>query len=53
LESKNPVVATIIFVKHPFADKVKERKDVKIFEVTKKNRGELVEALLKELEGEK
>lgn len=53
LESKNPVVATIIFVKLPFADKVKERKDVKIFEVTKKNRGELVEALLKELEGEK
>jgi len=53
LESKNPLVATIIFVKHPFADKVKKRTDVKVFEVTKKNRNELVEVLVKKLKKEK
>lgn len=49
LDSESPVLGTIMAVKHPFGDKVKKRSDVKILEVTRKNRDELVDLLLKEL----
>lgn len=50
LDSKNPVLGTIMAVKHPFGDKIKKRSDVKILEVTRKNRDELVDLLLEELQ---
>lgn len=49
LDSENPVLATIIFVKHPFADRVKRRKDVKIVDVSKKSKTEVVDSIIKEL----
>ncbi len=50
LDSKSPVLGTIMAVKHPFADRVKKRADVKVFEVTKEKREKLVDLLLEELE---
>lgn len=49
LDSKNPLVGTIIFVKHPFGDEVKKRKDVKIVDVSKKSRAEVVDNIIKDL----
>jgi nucleoside-triphosphatase len=49
LNSVNPVVGTIMFVKHPFADKIKIRTDVKIVDVSQKSKTEVVDTILKEL----
>jgi nucleoside-triphosphatase len=49
LDADNPVLGTITLARHPFAQKVKDRDDVKIFEVTKENRDEILKALIKEL----
>jgi nucleoside-triphosphatase len=49
LDSKKPVIGTIIFVKHPFADKVKNRKDVKIINLGKISGAEAVDFILNEL----
>ncbi len=49
LNADNPVLGTITLAHHPFAQKVKDREDVKIFEVTKENRDEIFKALTKEL----
>jgi nucleoside-triphosphatase len=49
LDSKNPVVGTIMFTRHPFADKVKRRKDVNIIEVSKKDKADLIDTIIKEL----
>lgn len=46
------VIATIMERPHPFADKIKRRKDVKVVTVTEENRNELVDILKKELEDE-
>lgn len=46
LNSKCPVLATILYAPNPFRDKIKERKDVKIFEVTLANRGTLVQEII-------
>ncbi len=44
------VIATIMERPHPFADRIKKRKDVRIVTVTEENRDELVDILRKELE---
>jgi nucleoside-triphosphatase len=49
LNADNPVLGTITLARHPFAQKVKTRDDVKIFEVTKENGDEVLKALIKEL----
>jgi len=49
LNADNPVLGTITLACHPFAQKVKARDDIKIFEVTKENREAVFKALIKEL----
>jgi len=49
LNADNPVLGTITLSRHPFAQKVKEREDVKIIEVTKENRDEVLKTLQKDL----
>jgi nucleoside-triphosphatase len=49
LNADNPVLGTITLSRHPFAQKVKERQDVKVMEVTKENRDEVLVALTKDL----
>jgi nucleoside-triphosphatase len=49
LDSESPVVGTIMFVKHPFADEIKRRKDVNIVDVSKKSKTEVVDTILKEI----
>jgi nucleoside-triphosphatase len=49
LDADNPVLGTITLARHPFAQKVKEREDVKIIEVTKENRDVVFKSLVKEL----
>lgn len=41
LEALVPVVATVLFRPHPFADALKRRPDVKVLEVTRENRDDL------------
>jgi nucleoside-triphosphatase len=48
LDADNPVLGTITLARHPFAQKIKTREDVRIIEVTKENRDEILKALLKE-----
>lgn len=49
LNADNPVLGTVTLAHHPFAQKVKAREDVKIFEVTRENRDEILKTLTKEL----
>ncbi len=49
LDANNPVLGTITSARHPFAQKVKARSDVKVIEVTKQNREEVSKSLIKEL----
>lgn len=49
LNADNPVLGTVTLAHHPFAQKVKARDDVKIFEVTRENRDEILKTLTKEL----
>jgi len=49
LDSKNPVIGAIMFVRHPFADQVKRRKDVKVIDVSKRNKMELIDTIIKEM----
>ncbi len=49
LDADNPVLGTITLARHPFAQKVKDRKDVKIYEVTRENQDEVLKTLTKEL----
>jgi nucleoside-triphosphatase len=48
-DADNPVLGTITLARHPFAQKVKTRDDVKIYEVTKQNQDEVLKILTKEL----
>lgn len=41
LDSPLPVIATIMFKKHPFCNRLKRRPDVHLVEVTRENRDEL------------
>ena len=49
LESKKILIATILQKSHPVADKIKARKDVKLFKITKENRHKLVQEIVNEL----
>jgi nucleoside-triphosphatase len=49
LDADNSVLGTITLARHPFAQKVKTRDDVKIYEVTKENQDEVLKALTKDL----
>lgn len=49
LDATNPVLGTVTLARHPFAQKVKDRDDVKIYEVTKENRDKVLKALTKDL----
>ena len=52
LDAPNPVLGTIMYGHHPFVERIKKREDVKIFEVTRKNRNQMVNILVSELAGE-
>ena len=49
LEDEVPVVGTIMAQNHPFTDKIKRRKDVKVLTATLKNRGVLSKKILERL----
>ncbi len=49
LDSKSPVVSTMLFKRHPFCDKIRARKDVEVLEVTEENREKLIEIILSKL----
>jgi nucleoside-triphosphatase THEP1 len=49
LDSKSPVVSTMLFKRHPFCDKLRARKDVEVLEVTEENREKLIEVILSKL----
>lgn len=49
LDADNPVLGTITLARHPFAQKVKARQDVRVIEVTRENRDEVLKTLTKEL----
>ena len=51
LDSKCPVVGTMLFKRQPFCDKIRARKDVEILEVTEDNRDKLTEIILQKLQG--
>jgi nucleoside-triphosphatase THEP1 len=50
LNSKSPVIATMLFKRQPFCDKIRARKDVEIIEVTQENRGKLKDIIIKKLQ---
>ena len=50
LDAPNVVLGTIAVGGTDFIKKVKERKDIKIYEVTAQNRNELPEQLIEEIE---
>ncbi len=47
LDSKNKVLGTIKLTPHPFTDKIKERKDTKIFYLTRENFPEIKKKIKK------
>lgn len=49
LESKNKVFGTVMLKPDPFCDKIKERKDTKIFYLTKENFQKIKEEIEKNL----
>jgi nucleoside-triphosphatase len=49
LDGDNPVLGTVTLARHPFVQKITERSDVKITEVTKENRDQVFKALLKDM----
>ncbi|MCJ7578034.1 MAG: NTPase [candidate division Zixibacteria bacterium] len=49
LDADNLVLGTITLARHPFAEKVKARDDVKIYEVTRENQDHVLKTLTKEL----
>lgn len=50
LNSKSKVLGTIRLGSHPFSDKIKARKDTKIFHLTRENREEIKKEIIKLLE---
>jgi nucleoside-triphosphatase len=50
LDSKCPVVATMLFKRQPFCDKIRARKDVEILEVTEENRDKLSDIVLQKIQ---
>ena len=49
LDSKNPVVGTIMFTRHPFANDVRKRKDVKIMDLSKEDKAQVIDTIIKGL----
>ncbi len=49
LDSDKPVIATVMSRSHPFVDRIKSRSDVRIIEITLKNRDRLVERLVDQI----
>ena len=49
LDADNLVLGTITLARHPFAEKVRARDDVKIYEVTRENQDQVLKTLTKEL----
>lgn len=49
LDSKSPVVATMLVKRNPFCDKIRTRRDVEVLEVNELNRDELVGIVLGKL----
>ncbi|MGB2698308.1 MAG: NTPase [Candidatus Zixiibacteriota bacterium] len=49
LDSKNPVIGTIMFTRHSFSDQVKKRKDVKIVDVSEKYKAQVIDSIIEEL----
>jgi len=49
LDSKSPVLSTMLFKRHPFCDKIRARKDVEVLEVTEANRDKLVKIIVEKL----
>ena len=50
LDSKGPVVGTMLFKRQPFCDKIRARKDVEIVEVTEENRDKLPDIILQKIQ---
>ena len=50
LDSKCPVICTMLFKRQPFCDKIRARKDVEILEVTEDNRDKLADIILQKLQ---
>lgn len=46
LDSKKKVLGTIMLASHPWADKIKQRPDVEIINVTRSNRSEVLDKVL-------
>jgi nucleoside-triphosphatase len=49
LDSKCPVLGTMLFKRNPFCDKIRARSDVEIIEVTEENRDTLAELILQKM----
>jgi len=49
LNADNPVLGTITLARHPFAQKIKSRDDIKIYEVTKENQDEIFKSVYSEM----
>lgn len=50
LNSHSPVIATMLFKRQPFCDKIRARKDVEIIEVTEENRDQIQDIIVKKLQ---
>ena len=50
LGSKSPVIATMLFKRQPFCDKIRARNDVEIIAVTEENRDTLKDTIIKKLQ---
>jgi nucleoside-triphosphatase len=49
LDSEKPVLATVLSKSHPFVDRLKQRSDVYIIQVTLENRDQLINRIKEEL----
>lgn len=50
LDSKCPVIGTMLFKRQPFSDKIRARKDVEILEVNEENRDKLPDIIIQKLQ---
>jgi nucleoside-triphosphatase len=50
LDSKCPVIGTMLFKRQPFCDKIRARKDVEILEVNEENRSKLPDIIIQKLQ---
>lgn len=50
LNSKSPVIGTMLFKRQPFCDKIRARGDVEVIEVTEENRNEIQDILIEKIQ---